>query len=251
MDISRSWNEKYLEINGLTKSFGKQKVLDGVDLSVRRGQITVILGRSGCGKSVLLKHILGLVKPDAGSIWFDGNDITDIESDELDNVRRRIGMVFQGGALFDSMSVSDNIAFGMRHLSDWIPEAVEARVEELLRMVDLFEIKDKMPSELSGGMKKRVALLRAIAPEPDLVLFDEPTTGLDPVMVSTIDSMTRKMVRAFGATALVVTHDLGSAFRIADRMAFHHMGKILCTGTPEEFRNTNVNELRKFLAGEA
>ncbi len=240
-----------IEIRNLQKELNNKKVLDGVELSVREGEIITIIGRSGVGKSVLLKHIIGLMKPDAGKIFVDGISITDMGEYELVNVRKKFGMLFQGGALFDSLTVGENIAFALKHLTDWHSGKIWERVREVLREVGLEGIEDMKPSELSGGMKKRVALARAIAAYPEILLFDEPTTGLDPITVAVINELTVKLTREIGSTSIVVTHDIQSAYLISDRISMLYRGKIIFTGTPSEVKRTKNPYVRQFITGSA
>jgi phospholipid/cholesterol/gamma-HCH transport system ATP-binding protein len=238
-----------IELRGLQKSFGAQRVLRGVDLEVRRGETLVILGASGGGKSVILKHCIGLLKPDAGEVRVDGKVISSPAGIDATTIRRRMGMLFQGAALFDSMNAGENVTFAVReHHPDWSEQKLAALMREKLALVNLSpEMAAKMPSELSGGMKKRLGLARALALEPEILLYDEPTTGLDPVNAGVIDDLIRDMQRKLGVTSLVVTHDLGSAFKIADRLAFLYEGRIVFSGTPEEIRTTTDPRVREFL----
>lgn len=238
-----------IEIKKLKKSFDAQKVLDGLNLKIDSGQTCVVIGRSGCGKSVLLKHIVGILKPDHGRIFIDGNEITKMSEKELDNLRLKIGMVFQGGALFDSLTVGENVGFGLieqRHLSR--RELLES-VEEALCMVDLCGIENLMPSELSGGMKKRVALARAICIKPEIILYDEPTTGVDPITADSINALIRSLHDKLKVTSIVVTHDMKSAYRIADRIAMLYQGKIIAEGSSEEIQNTSHPVVHQFING--
>jgi phospholipid/cholesterol/gamma-HCH transport system ATP-binding protein len=238
-----------IELRGLEKSFGAQRVLRGVDLDVRRGETLVILGASGGGKSVILKHCIGLLKPDAGEVRVDGKVISSRAGIDATTIRRRMGMLFQGAALFDSMTAGENVTFAVReHHPDWNEEKLDALLREKLALVNLPpEVAAKMPSELSGGMKKRLGLARALALEPEILLYDEPTTGLDPVNAGVIDDLIRAMQRKLGVTSLVVTHDLGSAFKIADRLAFLYEGRIVFSGTPEELRAATDPRVREFV----
>jgi phospholipid/cholesterol/gamma-HCH transport system ATP-binding protein len=238
-----------IELRGLRKSFGAQQVLQGVDLTVNRGETLVILGASGGGKSVILKHCIGLLKPDAGEVRVDGKVISSPAGIDAQTIRRKMGMLFQGAALFDSMNAAENIKFAVREHRRELSEAqLDALAAEKLKLVNLStDIGSKMPSELSGGMKKRLGLARALALEPEILLYDEPTTGLDPVTAGVIDALIRDMQRQLGVTSLVVTHDLGSAYHIADRMAMLHEGRIVFTGTPEELRGTDNPHVRRFI----
>jgi phospholipid/cholesterol/gamma-HCH transport system ATP-binding protein len=238
-----------IELRGLQKAFGAQRVLRGVDLEVRRGETLVILGASGGGKSVILKHCIGLLKPDAGEVRVDGKVISSPAGIDATTIRHRMGMLFQGAALFDSMSSGENVTFAVReHHPEWSEEKLAALMREKLALVNLSpEMASKMPSELSGGMKKRLGLARALALEPEILLYDEPTTGLDPVNAGVIDDLIRDMQRKLGVTSIVVTHDLGSAFHVGDRMAFLYEGRIVFSGTPDEIRTTTDARVREFV----
>lgn len=241
-----------ISVRGLRKSFGTKEVLRGVDLDVRAGESLVILGGSGTGKSVLLKHLIGLLQPNEGSVEVDGVDLASLDRAELIDFRRRYGMSFQEGALFDSMTVHDNIAFPLRRSRPKRSrDEIETRVEECLDLVGLEGQGPKMPSELSGGMRRRVGFARSIALEPDILLFDEPTTGLDPVMTAVIDDVILHLKESLGSTSVTITHDLKSAFRIADRVAMIHRGQILLVDEPEAFRDTDDARVRQFLDGRA
>ena len=241
-----------ITVRGLRKSFGSKEVLRGVDLDVRSGESLVILGGSGTGKSVLLKHLIGLLQPDQGSVEVDGVDLATLGHAELIDFRRRYGMSFQEGALFDSMSVHDNIAFPLRRRRPRRSRGdIEARVDQCLELVGLEGQGPKLPSELSGGMRRRVGFARAIALEPEILLFDEPTTGLDPVMTAVIDDVILQLKESLGSTSVTITHDLNSAFRIADRVAMIHRGEILLEDEPDAFRGTDDERVRQFLDGRA
>lgn len=231
----------------LHKSFGPKVVLDGVGLDVRRGETVVVLGGSGSGKSVLLRHTIGLHRPDSGQVFVDGEETTDLEERELTRIRRKVGMLFQAGALFDSMDVYENVAFGLRENTEMDEEEVGARIREKLALVELEGVEDLMPSDLSGGMRKRVALARAIAMEPQGLLYDEPTTGLDPITAGAINRLIRSIQRALGVTSIVVTHDIHSAFTVGDRIAFLHEGRLQFTGTVREAQESDEPRLRAFL----
>ncbi len=240
-----------IEFRGVTKAFGQKVVLDGVDLEVRRGEVLVILGGSGTGKSVSLRQMNGLDHPDAGRVVVEGEDITDLPEAELGGVRKKVGMLFQGGALFDSMTVFENVAFALREHTEMADEEVRARVHEVLSFVNLGpEVCGLLPSSLSGGMKKRVSLARTIALKPDVLLYDEPTTGLDPVTAMTINRLIADLNERLHTTSVVVTHDITSALFVADRIAFLKNGRFVFIGTPEEARVSSVPELRAFLAAE-
>lgn len=233
------------------KSFGPKVVLNGINLTVHEGETLVIIGRSGCGKSVFLKHIIGLIRPDAGTITVDDSDITQLKGRELNDVRRKFGMVFQGAALFDSLSVGENVGFFLYEYSDLSDGEIEGVVEEKLRLVGLENISDMSPAELSGGMKKRVSLARALAHDPAIVLYDEPTTGLDPIMADVINDLIIKLDEQLDVTSIAVTHDMASAYKIADRIAMMYGGKIISVGTPDEIKNSANEYVKQFINGEA
>jgi phospholipid/cholesterol/gamma-HCH transport system ATP-binding protein len=242
-------SDLFLRFMDVHKAFGPKKVLCGVDLDVSRGETVVVLGGSGSGKSVLLRHAVGLFRPDVGQVFVDGVDISDLEEDELLETRKKVGMLFQSGALFDSMTVRENVSFALLEHTDWDDERVRARAEEVLRLVELDGVLDLMPSDLSGGMRKRVALARAIALAPAAILYDEPTTGLDPITANTINHLIRSLQKRLGVTSIVVTHDIHSAFTVGDRIAFLHEGRILFHGTTAEARAAGEPLLRNFLQG--
>jgi len=236
-----------ITIKELRKSFDGFEVLRGVNLTIPENKITFIMGQSGTGKSVLLKHIVGLLKPDSGEIWFKNKDITKLSEKELQKVRRKIGFLFQEGALFDSMTVKENIMFPLKEHFKMSKREMEKVAEELLSVVDLLPAKDKYPSELSGGMKKRAALARTLALKPQIVLFDEPTTGLDPILQVSILELIKNLKEKYNLTCVIVSHDLGLAFKFADYIAFLHGGIIIEIGTPEEIK-TSANEfIKKFI----
>jgi len=228
--------DKAIRIVDLHKSFGMQKVLDGVDLEIEKGKITVIIGKSGGGKSVLLKHLIGLIKPDKGSIWINGIEITKLKEKELNEIRIKFGMLFQEAALFDSMDVFDNIAFPLREHTKKAEKEIEKIVENKLKQVGLLRFGDKMPAELSGGMRKRVGLARALVLDPETILFDEPTSALDPIISLTILELIKETQTYLNKTYVVISHDLMGMFRIADKVAFLSEGKIIEYGTPYEIR---------------
>jgi phospholipid/cholesterol/gamma-HCH transport system ATP-binding protein len=236
-----------IQCSRIAKSFGTKVVLRDLDLEVRRAETLVILGGSGSGKSVLLKHMNGLLRPDRGRMMVEGTDIAPLEEEALAPFRRRVGMLFQMGALFDSMSVLDNVAYPIREHGEKDEQKISGRVSDLLEVVDLAGTEALMPAELSGGMRKRAALARALALEPEVLLYDEPTTGLDPVVAQRINVLIRDLKRRFGLTGVVVTHDLHSAFFVADRIAFLYEGRILFDGTPAEARSSDEPRLREFL----
>lgn len=240
-----------IRFRGVTKSFGQNAVLRSVDLDVRRGEVLVILGGSGTGKSVSLRQMNGLDHPDEGRVLVEGLDITDLPEEELVPVRRKVGMLFQGGALFDSMSVFENVAFALREHTPMTEEEIAARVHEVLSFVNLGpDVCGLLPSSLSGGMKKRVSLARTVSLKPDVLLYDEPTTGLDPVTSMTINRLIVDLNKRLSTTSVVVTHDITSALFVADRIAFLKSGRFVFVGTPEEARTSSVPELRAFLAAE-
>jgi phospholipid/cholesterol/gamma-HCH transport system ATP-binding protein len=239
-----------IRVDGLRKSFGPQPVLRGVDLEVQAGEVIVVIGRSGGGKSVLLKHMIGLLRPDAGRITVDGTDITALRGAALDRIRERYGVVFQGGALFDSMTVFDNVAFPLREKTRLGAAEVRARVEERLEQVGLAGVGHKNPAEISGGMRKRVAIARALVTEPAIVFLDEPTTGLDPILVNTIHHLIRDLHRKARFTAVMVSHEIPEIFGIADRVAMLHEGVIVATGRPEDIQSSSDPIVRQFIHGD-
>ncbi|MDD5475411.1 MAG: ABC transporter ATP-binding protein [Syntrophales bacterium] len=238
-----------IELVDIHKSFKKQKVLDGLNLKIEEGMTTIIIGRSGGGKSVLLKHIIGLLKPDSGSVVIEGDDISRMNDRDLNEVRKKFGMLFQEAALFDSMNVFENVAFPLREHTRMKEREIRERVLSRLKDVGLSGVEEKMPSELSGGMKKRVGLARALAMEPRIVLFDEPTTGLDPVMTEAIDRLIFETQRNFNLTCVVISHDIKSIFSVGHRVAMLYDGKIIEYGTPEELRRSDNPVVKQFLEG--
>lgn len=240
-----------VEFRNVHKRFGPLVVLDGVSLALARGESLVIIGASGSGKSVMLKHIVGLLKPDHGEVYFDGRRMDDLTEKQLMPMRHRIGFLFQMGALFDSLTVGENIAFPIQEHTRKTKDEVAAIVAQRLRLVGLPGVEKKMPAELSGGQRKRVALARAIALEPDLILYDEPTTGLDPIRADVINELILKLQRELHAAAITVTHDMSSAFKVADRIVMLHEGKIIMSGTPDEIRTSTDPIVRRFVVGEA
>jgi phospholipid/cholesterol/gamma-HCH transport system ATP-binding protein len=240
-----------IKIVNLTKSFGGHKVLDGINLTMPTGQITVVIGKSGVGKSVLLKHIIGLLKPDSGQIIVDGQDMSLLAGRQLQEFKRRFGVLFQGGALFDSLNVFENIAFPLREKTRLTEAEIAKRVRERLAQMSLTsEVEAKFPDELSGGMKKRVALARAMIQEPEIMFFDEPVTGLDPPMANTVFHLISKTHKESGYTALVVSHDLPEVFQVADQVAMLHQGRIIAAGAPEEIQNHPDPVVQSFIRGE-
>jgi phospholipid/cholesterol/gamma-HCH transport system ATP-binding protein len=239
-----------IRVEGLTKSFGANRVLRGVELEVPKGSVTIIIGRSGGGKSVFLKHLIGLVRPDSGRVLIDEVDITELSGRDLEPVRRRYGVVFQSGALFDSMSCYDNVAFPLRETTRLSGAETRARVEAALEQVELTGVGPKFPAEISGGMRKRVAIARALVTEPEIIFFDEPTTGLDPVLVNTIHRLIQALHRKFHFTAVMVSHEIPEIFEIADRVAMLHEGRIVEAGPPEAIQGSTNPIVRKFIHGE-
>jgi phospholipid/cholesterol/gamma-HCH transport system ATP-binding protein len=244
-----SYEEPFIRITGLKKSFGDQKTLQGVDLDIYHGETLVLIGPSGEGKSVLLKHIIGLLNPDDGKVELEGTDLSHMKERELLKMRRRMGYLFQNAALFDSLTVAQNVAFplleaGLRNRAE-----IYKRVQEALELVELGEHKDKMPVNLSGGMRKRVGIARAIIGKPDCVLYDEPTAGLDPIVTDVIDLMIQRLQKRFQVTSIVITHDMGSVFKIADRVAMLKNGVIYFIGTPDELKQSPDPEIQNFIAG--
>jgi phospholipid/cholesterol/gamma-HCH transport system ATP-binding protein len=243
--------EPVMRVQELHKAFGPLEVLRGVTLAFPRAQTTVVMGPSGCGKSVLLKHLVRLERPDRGEVWFGGTRIDPLRERELSDVRRRIGFLFQQGALFDSLTVGENVAFPLIEHGLTRDGARDPRVLQVLRMVGLEEKIRQMPADLSGGQRKRIALARAIVLQPEVVLYDEPTTGLDPITSDVINELILKLADELGITSVVVTHDLTSAFKVADRMVMLHEGRVRLEGTPETFRLSKDPVITRFLRGEA
>jgi phospholipid/cholesterol/gamma-HCH transport system ATP-binding protein len=240
-----------LELRNVHKRFGRLVVLNGVSLSVEEGQSLVVIGASGSGKSVMLKHIVGLLKPDRGEVWFDGERIDDYSEREMDAIRQHFGFLFQMGALFDSLNVEENVGFPLVEHTRKTPAEIAELVRQKLAMVGLDGTQKKMPAELSGGQRKRVALARAIALGPRVILYDEPTTGLDPIRSDVINELILKLKRELNVTSLVVTHDMNSAFKVADRIVMLHEGKLIFDGTPGEIQKSEVPVVRRFVLGEA
>ena len=242
-------NSSMIAVRGLTKKIGRQEILRGIDLTVAKGETLVIIGRSGGGKSVLLKHLIGLMHPDAGEIWIDGQNIIGLSERKLAEIRRKVGILFQGGALFDSMTVEENIAFPLREAGERNAKVIGERVVEMLEVIELEGEQKKMPVNLSGGMKKRVGLARSIIRRPSCVLYDEPTAGLDPVVSDSINRLIRRLQERFHVTSIVVTHDMKSAFHVADHIAYLHEGRIYFYGTPQELQISGDPLLQDFLLG--
>ena len=238
-----------IESRDLIKSFGSNRILDGVSFRIEKGESVVIIGRSGGGKSVLLKHLIGLLQPDAGQVLIEGEDIVPMNERELLRVRRKFGMLFQGAALFDSMTVAENVGFAFRRKRSLPESEVRQKVAEVLEMVDLPGTEEKKPSELSGGMRKRVGLARAIIYEPEIVLYDEPTTGLDPIVADSIDHLILRVRDRLDVTTVVVTHDMRSARRVGQRILMLHDKKIYAAGTPDEIFHSEDPIVRQFIEG--
>jgi phospholipid/cholesterol/gamma-HCH transport system ATP-binding protein len=246
-------DEPIIRFEAVRKAFGPKVVYAGMELAIRRGETVTIMGASGSGKSVMLKMLIGLLEADAGRILFDGQDITHMAERQLYDVRRRIAYLFQGAALFDSLTVGENVAYGLRE-QNWntMSDAeIERRVAQSLQMVGLPGIEDMRPSDLSGGMKKRVGLARTLALQPEVILYDEPTTGLDPINTARINHLIVGIKRALGLTSVVVTHDMGTAFSVSDRLVMIGRGRVLLEGTPDEFRQTQEPYVRDFIDGKA
>lgn len=248
-----SKNPYIIRFENVRKAFGPKVIYSGLSLKVRRGETITILGASGTGKSVMLKMLIGLLEPDAGSIFLDDQDIAKMNEKELYGVRRRVAYLFQGAALFDSLTVGENVAYGLRE-QNWntMSDAeILQRVEQSLAMVGLPGIEEMRPSDLSGGMKKRVGLARTLALQPEVILYDEPTTGLDPINTARINHLINSIKRSLGLTSIVVTHDMGTAFTVSDRLAMIGRGRVLLEGAPDEFRNTRNEYVRDFIEGKA
>lgn len=238
-----------IEARDLQKSFGPNPVLRGASLRVETGEAVVIIGRSGGGKSILLKHLIGLIRPDAGEVLVDGQSLTGLTERELLPVRRKFGMLFQGAALFDSLTVAENVGFVLRQSRQWTDEQIRLKVAEALEMVDLSGTESKKPAELSGGMRKRVGLARAIVYKPEVILYDEPTTGLDPIVADSIDLLIMRICQRLKVTSIAVTHDMRSASRIGQRILMLHEGRIYVSGTPQEIFNSTDPIVSRFVQG--
>jgi phospholipid/cholesterol/gamma-HCH transport system ATP-binding protein len=238
-----------IQVIDVHRSFGSQQVLRGINLRVHKGEILAIIGRSGSGKTVLLRLIIGLVRPNRGQIFIEGTDIAQLSGRRLDRVRERFGMLFQGGALFDSMTVFDNVAFPLREKTDLPPSEIAAQVQKMLENVGLSEMGYKFPAELSGGMKKRTALARALVTNPSSILFDEPTTGLDPILVHAIHQLIQETHDTFGYTAVIVSHEIPEVFEIATRVAVIHEGRIIAEATPEMILKSPDPFIQQFISG--
>lgn len=240
-----------IEIVNLCKSFGNNIVLNDLTLSIQTGEIKVVIGRSGVGKSVFLKNIIGLLKPDSGSIKIDGQEVVNLTEREYNKIRMEIGMVFQGGALFDSLNVGENVSFVLDEFSKTDRKTTRSRVEESLALVGLKGIEKMMPAELSGGMKKRVSLARVLCMKPQVIFYDEPTTGVDPITADAINCLIVDLSRKLQVTSIVVTHDMQSAYKVADSIAMFYHGQVIAEGNPDEIRNTKHPVVKQFINGEA
>ncbi|RPH95537.1 ABC transporter ATP-binding protein [candidate division KSB1 bacterium] len=240
-----------IEIRSLYKSFRDKQVLRGVDLTIENGESITIIGQSGCGKSVLLKHLVGLLQPESGAVIVDGRNITTAKRKELYDIRKRFGVLFQGAALFDSMTVEENVSLALRTHTNQETEKIAQRVEECLTLVSMNGTQKLKPAELSGGMKKRVGLARAIAMQPSYILYDEPTTGLDPITADSINDLIIHLNHELNVTTVVVTHDMVSAYKISNRIVMLHKGQIIFSGTPEETQHTTIDIVHRFVTGQA
>jgi phospholipid/cholesterol/gamma-HCH transport system ATP-binding protein len=240
-----------IRVVSLHKSFGEKDVLHGINIEVRQGESMVVIGGSGSGKTVLIKCIIGLMRPDQGEIHVDGLEITSLDEKRMNEVRKKFGMLFQGGALFDSMTVWENVGFGLRQQDRLSEEEIRRVASEKLALVGLKNVEDLMPSELSGGMKKRVSLARAIAIEPEILLYDEPTTGIDPIMADAINDLMIEMKQKLNVTSIAITHDMKSAYKIADRIAMLFNGRIVEAGSPEEIKNSSSLIVQQFIQGKS
>ena len=238
-----------IAVRGLTKRIGRQEILRGVNLDIAKGETLAIIGRSGGGKTVLLKHLIGLLQPDEGEIWIEGQNIIGLSERQLASIRQKIGILFQGAALFDSMTVAENVAFPLREAGERDSTTLRTKVRDMLEVVELEGQERKMPVSLSGGMKKRVGLARSIIRRPSCVLYDEPTSGLDPVVSDSINRLIRRLQERFGITSIVVTHDMKSAFQVADYIAYLHEGQVYFHGTPLELQQSNDPILQDFIIG--
>ena len=240
-----------LRVVDVHKSFGEKQVLKGCDLEVRNGESMVVIGGSGSGKTLLIKCVIGLIQPDKGKIYVDESEITSLNERELNEVRKKFGMLFQGGALFDSLRIWENVGFGLKQHTRLSDEDIRRIASEKLRLLGLRDIEDLMPAELSGGMKKRVSLARAIAMEPEILLYDEPTTGIDPMMADAINELIIRMRETLKVTSIAITHDMTSAYKIADRIGMLYQGKIIEVGTPEEIKNSPNPLVQQFIQGKS
>lgn len=243
--------EAVISVKNLVKNFGSRRILNGISLDIYSGETLVVMGGSGCGKSTFLRHLIGAIRPDSGEIWMFGRDIAKLNEDEMHEVRKKFGMLFQSGALFDSMTVGENIALPLREHTQLDESIINIIIKMKLELVGLRGFENLMPSQLSGGMKKRVGLARAIVMDPTIVFYDEPTAGLDPVMTGVVDKLTIDLTKKLHITSVVVTHDMNSVFRIADRIVMLHLGEVLQIGTPDEIRHSKDPIVQQFISGEA
>lgn len=241
--------EPIIQVNNLVKSFEGRVVLDGINLTIEKGKVTAIMGGSGCGKSTLLRHLIGVIRPDSGEIWARGKDITRFDENEMEEYRKHFGMLFQGGALLNSLTVKDNIALPLREHTRLDEKIIGVMVKMKLELVGLRDFEHLKPSQLSGGMQKRVALARALALDPEIVFYDEPTSGLDPVVSGVIDELIMNLSQRMKITSVVVTHDTRSAFKIAHKMVVLYRGKVVADGTPDQIRNSQDPLVQQFIAG--
>ena len=240
-----------IEARGVKKSFGTKQVLRGVDMRIEDGEALVIIGQSGCGKSVFLKHLVGLLDPDEGEIFVDGDQISHSKRADVYRIRMKFGVLFQSAALFDSMTVAQNVGLGLVEHTTMTKGEIDKRIAECLELVSLSDTEELMPSELSGGMRKRVGLARAIALKPQYVLYDEPTTGLDPITADSINDLIIRLQRELNVTSIVVTHDMVSAFKIADRLVMLHLGQVVFSGSEQQIKTQSIDIVRRFIAGES
>ena len=243
--------EVVISVKNLVKNFGARRILNGVSLDIYQGETLVVMGGSGCGKSTFLRHLIGSIRPDSGEIWMFGKDIAKLSEDQMHEVRKKFGMLFQSGALFDSLTVGENIALPLREHTKLDESIIHIVVRMKLELVGLRGFENLIPSQLSGGMKKRVGLARAIVMDPTIVFYDEPTAGLDPVMTGVVDKLTMDLTKKLRMTSVVVTHDMNSVFRIADRIVMLHQGEILEVGTPDQIRHSKNPLVQQFITGEA
>ena len=243
--------EPMIKVVDLYKAFGPKKVLQGADLEINKGESMVVLGGSGTGKSVLIKCIIGILRPDAGKVYVSGQEVTSLKEWELNELRKKFGMLFQGGALFDSLSVWENVGFGLKQHTKLSDKEIKDRAVEKLKLVGLFNVENLRTSELSGGMMKRVSLARAICMEPEILLYDEPTTGLDPIMADVINELIIHLKKTLKVTSIAITHDMVSAYKIADKIAMLYKGEIIEVGTPEEIKSTRNEIVQQFIHGRA
>jgi len=240
-----------IKVVDLHKSFNENKVLNGINLEIQPGETMVIIGQSGSGKSVLIKHIIGIMKPDRGQVYIDGHEVTSLSSEELMKLSRKFGMLFQGAALFDSLTVAENVSFGLRRHTDLSGEEINSVVKASLERVGLRGVENLLPYELSGGMKKRVGLARAIAYSPEIILYDEPTTGLDPIRADAINDLILQLKKDLKVTSIIITHDMNTTYKVADRIAMLYGGRIIEVGTPEEIKNSLNPVVQQFIHGQS